>query len=180
MGGLRSLARGALLLAAAVAAQSLRFFLPLPLTASAFIIGTLVHMLLALACAAVGLRAALVLALLLPVTAYFQGQLALPVLIPVVMLGNAVFCWLYLMSEALTGITSSKRARRAAQYILPPLAKTCCMTLAAWLALDIADVRQEGLRSLVLFAMSVPQLVTGAAGIWLAGRLRKLLQPFIG
>lgn len=175
-GNLRSLARGALLAALAVLLQSLRLFLPLPLTLSTFIIGTLVHMMLALACCAAGLRAALLLSLLLPLTAYLQGQLALPFLLPVVMLGNALFCWLYVRGEAAADRWENRLAAGAALCLLPPLAKACCMYAAAWLALATAGVEQAPLRNMVLFGMSVPQFVTGVAGVWLAGRLRRFLR----
>lgn len=67
------LVRGALLVALALALQSLRLVLPMPQLLSTFIIGTLVHMMLVLTLQLGGLKTALLLALLLPLTAYVQG-----------------------------------------------------------------------------------------------------------
>ena len=80
------LVRGALLVALALALQSLRLVLPMPQLLSTFIIGTLVHMMLVLTLQLGGLKTALLLAFLLPLTAYVQGQVLLPFLIPVIWL----------------------------------------------------------------------------------------------
>ena len=72
----RQLARGALLIALALALQGLRLVVPLPLPVSTFLIGTLVHMMLTLTLHLNGRSTALLLGALLPVTAYLQGQLA--------------------------------------------------------------------------------------------------------
>ena len=85
------LVRGALLVALALALQSLRLVLPMPQLLSTFIIGTLVHMMLVLTLQLGGLKTALLLAFLLPLTAYVQGQVLLPFLIPVIWLGNLIF-----------------------------------------------------------------------------------------
>ena len=85
------LVRGALLVALALALQSLRLVLPMPQLLSTFIIGTLVHMMLVLTLQLGGLKTALLLAFLLPLTAYVQGQVLLPFLIPVIWLGNFIF-----------------------------------------------------------------------------------------
>ena len=50
-----------------------------------FVVGTLVNMVLVLAARTVGLWPSVMIAVLLPVMAYFQGQLPLPFLIPVVL-----------------------------------------------------------------------------------------------
>ena len=74
-----------------MALQSLRLVLPMPQLLSTFIIGTLVHMMLVLTLQLGGLKTALLLAFLLPLTAYVQGQVLLPFLIPVIWLGNFIF-----------------------------------------------------------------------------------------
>lgn len=56
------LVRGALLVALALALQSLRLVLPMPQLLSTFIIGTLVHMMLVLTLQLGGLKTALLLA----------------------------------------------------------------------------------------------------------------------
>lgn len=162
------LVRGALLVALALALQSLRLVLPMPQLLSTFIIGTLVHMMLVLTLQLSGLKTALLLAFLLPLTAYVQGQVVLPFLIPVIWLGNFIFVLL---------VRQFKDSRKLSLSI-PPLAKACVMLLAAWAALSFLALPNPALRKTVMFAMSVPQLLTAVAGILLAEQVKKRLRQF--
>lgn len=160
------LVRGALLVALALALQSLRLVLPMPQLLSTFIIGTLVHMMLVLTLQLGGLKTALLLAFLLPLTAYVQGQVLLPFLIPVIWLGNFIFVLL---------VRQFKGSRKLSLCV-PPLAKACGMLLAAWAALSFLALPNPALRKTVMFAMSVPQLLTAVAGILLAEQVKKRLR----
>ena len=120
------LVRGALLVALALALQSLRLVLPMPQLLSTFIIGTLVHMMLVLTLQLGGLKTALLLAFLLPLTAYVQGQVLLPFLIPVIWLGNFIFVLL----------VRQFKGRHKLSLCVPPVAKACVMLLAACAAQD--------------------------------------------
>lgn len=162
------LVRGALLVALALALQSLRLVLPMPQLLSTFIIGTLVHMMLVLTLQLNGLKTALLLAFLLPLTAYVQGQVLLPLLIPVIWLGNFIFVLL----------VRQFKGRRKLSLLMPPLAKACTMLLAAWAALSFLALPNPALRKTVMFAMSVPQLLTAVAGILLAEQVKKRLRQF--
>lgn len=162
------LVRGALLVALALALQSLRLVLPMPQLLSTFIIGTLVHMMLVLTLQLGGLKTALLLALLLPLTAYVQGQVLLPFLIPVIWLGNFIFVLL---------VRQFKGSRKLSLCV-PLLAKACVMLLAAWAALSFLALPNPALRKTVMFAMSVPQLLTAVAGILLAEQVKKRLRQF--
>ena len=162
------LVRGALLVALALALQSLRLVLPMPQLLSTFIIGTLVHMMLVLTLQLNGLKTALLLAFLLPLTAYVQGQVLLPFLIPVIWLGNFIFVLL----------VRQFKGSRTLSLSVPPLAKACVMLLAAWAALSFLAVPNPALRKTVMFAMSVPQLLTAVAGILLAEQVKKRLRQF--
>lgn len=162
------LVRGALLVALALALQSLRLVLPMPQLLSTFIIGTLVHMMLVLTLQLSGLKTALLLAFLLPLTAYVQGQVLLPFLIPVIWLGNFIFVLL---------VRQFKDSRNLSLSI-PPLAKACVMLLAAWAALSFLALPNPALRKTVMFAMNVPQLLTAVAGILLAEQVKKRLRQF--
>lgn len=162
------LVRGALLVALALALQSLRLVLPMPQLLSTFIIGTLVHMMLVLTLQLSGLKTALLLAFLLPLTAYVQGQVLLPFLIPVIWLGNFIFVLL---------VRQFKDSRKLSLSI-PPLAKACVMLLAAWAALSFLALPNPALRKTVMFAMSVPQLLTAVAGILLAEQVKKRMRQF--
>ena len=110
----KTLVRGAMLIALTVVLQSLRLFIPLPPMVSMFFIGTLVNMMLAVTVRLAGLKPALLAVVLLPFFAYLQGQLPIPLLIPVVIGGNAVFVlichWAWHRG-----------------LMLAPLAKTICM-----------------------------------------------------
>lgn len=164
----RRLARGAMLIALALALQAVRLVLPLPQPVSTFVIGSLVHMMLVLTWRLSGLVTALLLALLLPLTAYLQGQVLLPLLIPVIWAGNVLFVVLLQLFSA---------NRRLALF-LPPLAKAVLMGVAAWCVVNIVALPNPALRKTIMFVMSVPQLVTAFIGIWLARqvflRIRKL------
>lgn len=155
-------------MALALALQSLRLVLPMPQLLSTFIIGTLVHMMLVLTLQLSGLKTALLLAFLLPLTAYVQGQVLLPFLIPVIWLGNFIFVLL---------VRQFKDSRKLSLSI-PPLAKGCVMLLAAWAALSFLALPNPALRKTVMFAMSVPQLLTAVAGILLAEQVKKRLRQF--
>lgn len=162
------LVRGALLVALALALQSLRLVLPMPQLLSTFIIGTLVHMMLVLTLQLNGLKTALLLAFLLPLTAYVQGQVLLPLLIPVIWLGNFIFVLL----------VRQFKGRHKLALCVPPVAKTCVMLLAAWAALSFLALPNPALRKTVMFATSVPQLLTAVAGILLAEQVKKRLRQF--
>lgn len=163
----RSLARAALLLALALCLQSIRLILPIPLPLSTFVVGTLVHMLLVVTYTLEGMLPSVLLCLLLPVTAYAQGQLLLPVLIPVVWLGNLLFVFLY-----------SRLRDTVLAWLLPSLGKGAVMLVAAWLALSLVGLDVPAVRKTVLFAMSVPQIVTGVLGIAVARKILGRFFPF--
>lgn len=167
--GVSATVRGALLLALALVLQSLRLVLPVPLLLSTFIIGTLVHMMLTVTLRLNGRTTALLLGLLLPLMAYAQGQLALPLLIPVVWLGNSVFVLLLFWL--------GQRRRLAAAF--PALGKAAVMLCLAWIVLSFLQLANPAVRKAVLFAMSVPQLLTGIGGVLLAERLLPLIRSKI-
>ena len=162
------LVRGALLVALALALQSLRLVLPMPQLLSTFIIGTLVHMMLVLTLQLGGLKTALLLAFLLPLTAYVQGQVLLPFLIPVIWLGNFIFV---LLARQFKG-------RHKLALCVPPVAKACVMLLAAWVVVSFLALPNPALSKTIMFAMSVPQLLTAVAGILLAEQVKKRLCQF--
>lgn len=156
--------RGALLIAVALVLQSIRLVLPLPALLSTFIIGTLVHMMLVVTHHKSSTKAAMLLCCMLPLTAYIQGQLLLPILIPVVAVGNLLFLLLY-----------SKLQASSLVYAIPPVAKSVVMVVAAYLALQVMGIHPPVVTKTILFAMSVPQIVTGMAGIALAKTVLKRL-----
>ncbi len=162
------LVQGALFISLALILQALRLLIPLPQTVSTFIIGTLVHMMLVLTLEINGLKTALLLGFLLPLTAYLQGQMLLVFLIPVVWLGNTLFLLLLYISIN----------NKMLMLCIPPLFKAGAMAVASWWLMNIFDISSIAVRNAVLFAMSIPQLVTAVLGIAFAGfiklRLRRM------
>lgn len=160
----KRIAQGALLIGIAVVLQSLRLIIPLPLQVSTFVIGTLVHMMLALTVQLNGLTTAIILSCILPMFAYAQGQLMLPVLIPVVILGNLIFVILLNLFKQVW------------QQFLVPIAKALVMGIGAYLLINFVQLPKPQLAKILLFAMTVPQIITGIAGILLANRIKKRLK----
>ena len=158
------LVRGAFLIAVAVVLQAIRLVLPLPPVAGAFVIGSLVNMMLVVTMLLNGMATALLLCCMLPVFAYRQGQLLLPVLIPVVAVGNFAFAALV-----------QRFKNSSAAYVVPACVKAVLMCGAAYLALAILGLDKPAVQKAVLFAMSVPQLVTGIIGVVLAKKILKII-----
>lgn len=150
----QTLTRTALAAALLLAVQSLRLALPLPPLASTLFIGSLVNACLLLGAASGGWRGVLLLSWLAPLVAYLQQLLPLPLLIPLVAGGNAVYGGLYLCL---------RRRPPWLRLLLPAAGKVLALwggsaLLLSWLALP------PGLRELTALLLSWPQLVTALAG----------------
>ncbi len=160
----RTLVRGAMLIALTVVLQSLRLIIPLPPMVSMFFIGSLVNMMLAVTVRLAGLKPALLSVAVLPVFAYFQGQLPIPFLIPVVIGGNAVFVlichWTWRHG-----------------LFLAPLIKTICMFTSSLVLLKVLALPDKIVFA-VGFMMGWPQMVTGIIGILLARLIVKRAENF--
>ena len=159
---------GALLVAVAVILQASRLIMPLPPLLTTFIIGTLVNMMLVLCVRLNGFTSAAVLSILLPIFAYVQGQLLLPMLIPVVALGNVLFA--YFVERLKSGVLG---------YIIPPAVKAVSMCASAYVVIVFLGIESVAMQKGILFAMSVPQLVTGLTGILCAKKMVEVLKKKI-
>ena len=159
---------GALLVAIAVILQASRLIMPLPPLLTTFIIGTLVNMMLVLCVRLNGFTSAAVLSILLPIFAYVQGQLLLPMLIPVVALGNVLFA--FFVERLKSGVLG---------YIIPPVVKAVSMCASAYVVIAFLGIDSVAMQKGILFAMSVPQLVTGFTGILCAGKMVEVLKKKI-
>ena len=167
----RKMTRTALLLAIVLVFQSLRFVLPVPAFVSTFIIGALVNACLLLALQSVGLGAALLIACVTPVIAYFQQLLPVPVFILPVAAGNALYIWLF---QRLSRIGPVWPAIGGAA-----LGKTAFFYLAfSWLLTWIK--LPPAIAAAIMFVMSWPQLVTGVLGGLLARMVWRRLSPVVG
>lgn len=147
-------------MALTVIMQSLRLVLPMPPVVSTFIIGTLVNMMLIITSRISGFKAAALLTILLPVLAYMQGQLLLPLLIPVVIAGNMLYIVLLRQKRVFVF-----------NYLFPPATKALLMYVGAYIVLSFLQLENSVLVKNILFAMSVPQFVTGLLGVVAAERV---------
>ena len=157
------LVRAALLLAIALLSQQLRFILPLPKILDTLVIGTLVNATLVLTAHYTDLFLAAITTIALPIVAFLQGHLPIPMLIPVVFFGNFVFmimCYFI---------------RNKSIILIGPLLKTLTIYGSALWVLNILKLPQEKISALVL-TLSWPQLVTGILGIILAGTIENRLE----
>ena len=164
----KKLVLGGLLVAIAVILQASRLILPLPPLLTTFIIGTLVNMMLVLCVRLNGFTSAVILSILLPIFAYVQGQLVLPMLIPVVALGNVLFA--YCVKSFNQGVLA---------YLVPPVVKAVSMCAAAYVVICFLDIESVAMQKGILFAMSVPQLITGFTGILCAQKMVEVLKKKI-
>ena len=164
----KKLVLGGLLVAIAVILQASRLILPLPPLLTTFIIGTLVNMMLVLCVRLNGFTSAVILSILLPIFAYVQGQLVLPMLIPVVALGNILFT--YYVKSFKQGVLT---------YLVPPVVKSVSMCAAAYVVICFLRIESVAMQKGVLFAMSVPQLVTGFTGVLCAKKMVEVLKKKI-
>lgn len=164
----KKLVLGGLLVAIAVILQASRLILPLPPLLTTFIIGTLVNMMLVLCVRLNGFTSAVILSILLPIFAYVQGQLVLPMLIPVVALGNILFT--YYVKSFKQGVLT---------YLVPPVVKSVSMCAAAYVVICFLGIESVVMQKGILFAMSVPQLVTGFTGILCAKKMVEVLKKKI-
>jgi hypothetical protein len=164
----KKLVLGGLLVAIAVILQASRLILPLPPLLTTFIIGTLVNMMIVLCVRLNGFTSAVILSILLPIFAYVQGQLVLPMLIPVVALGNILFT--YCVKSFEQGVLA---------YLVPPVVKAVSMCVAAYVVICFLGIESVAMQKGILFAMSVPQLITGFTGILCAKKMVEVLKKKI-
>ena len=160
------LTRTALLLALTLVFQSLRFFIPMPVFLSTFLIGSLVNACLLVAVETVGVQPALLIAIIAPIVAYLQQVLPLPILIIPVALGNTIYVGAFLIDRRLNlwlqiGIAASSKA-------------VFMYATFSWLLTLIAIPAK--LATGLMFVMSWPQLITGVIGGVLASIINKRLQ----
>ena len=87
---LRTLARGSVLLTMAIVAQEIRLFLPLPPLLSIIVIGTMLNAIMVIAVRYASLTSAIIISAILPLFAFMQGHVIIPLMIPVIFLGNFV------------------------------------------------------------------------------------------
>lgn len=166
----KKITRIALLTTLALIFQSLRFFVPIPIFLSTFVIGSLVNAVLLIAVSSVSFGAAVFIVVVTPIVAYFQQMLPLPVFIIPVALGNLIYISLF---KALSGWRSKWHA-----ILLGAIGKTCFLFFAfKWLLGYI--VLNEKITAGIMFVMSWPQLFTGILGGFLFILMIKRIKPVL-
>jgi hypothetical protein len=159
------LTRTALLLALALLFQSIRLLIPIPPFLSTFLIGSLMNSCFLIAADMVGAGPAIVLVSLVPIVAYFQQVLPLPIFIIPVALGNAIFIGIFLIG---------KKQKYWMKILAAAAGKSIFMYVAfSWLLTFIAIPAK--IAAGLLFIMSWPQFITGIMGGILAGMIKRRL-----
>jgi riboflavin transporter FmnP len=168
------IARTAVMLALALLFQSLRMIIPMPGMMSQYIVGSLVNLALIVAAIIIDAKGGLVVAVLTPVVAFFQGHIpqAMPLMILFVALGNAVIVVAYALLYKESFIS------RIIALVVGAVAKFVVLyILVVKLALPLI---YPGVPDQVRAAMSVnfswPQLITAAIGGVIALLVIPLLQ----
>lgn len=147
--------KAALLLSLALICQSLRLIFPLPPIINMFVIGSLVNAILVLGAWRLPTGVMYAIATILPIVAFVQGQLPLPVFIPVVILGNVVYIWLC--------------ARFVEHKWLPIVAAAAkTLTICIGATLTVAVLVLPKVLTAFIWTMSIGQIITATIGIILA------------
>ena len=159
---LRTLARGSVLLTMAIVAQEIRLFLPLTPLLSIIVIGTMLNAIMVIAVRYASLTSAIIISAILPLFAFMQGHIIIPLMIPVIFLGNLV---LVLVCDKFWG---------KGIIILAPVLKTVSLYMLSRVLLSMLGLQNKVVDA-ILLGMGWPQLITAILGIILALQLEKRL-----
>ena len=159
---LKTLARGSVLLTIAIVAQEIRVFLPLPPLLSIIVIGTMLNAIMVIAVRYANLTAAVIISAVLPLFAFMQGHVIIPLMIPVIFLGNFV---LVLVCSKFWG---------KGIIIIAPVLKTFTLYSLSRILLGMLGLQNKVVDA-ILLSMGWPQLITAILGIILAMQLEKRL-----
>ena len=159
---LRTLARGSVLLTMAIVAQEIRLFLPLPPLLSIIVIGTMLNAIMVIAVRYASLTSAIIISAILPLFAFMQGHVIIPLMIPVIFLGNFV---LVLVCDKFWG---------KGIIIIAPVLKTVSLYMLSRALFSMLGLQNKVVDA-ILLGMSWPQLITAILGIILAMQLEKRL-----
>ena len=159
---LRTLARGSVLLTMAIVAQEIRLFLPLPPLLSIIVIGTMLNAIMVIAVRYASLTSAIIISAILPLFAFMQGHVIIPLMIPVIFLGNFV---LVLVCDKFWG---------KGIIIIAPVLKTVTLYMLSRALFSMLGLQNKVVDA-ILLGMGWPQLITAILGIILAMQLEKRL-----
>lgn len=148
-----------LFLAIALLLQNARLLFPLlPAPANQFLIGSLLHLVMALSIFRTKSPWAAAVGILLPISAFLSGYLLVAAMIPVIAAGNVVYILLV------------GRWQKSALIFLVPVLKALLLFTGAQGVIYFLSLPPP-LAGMLSFMMSWPQIVTGTAGILAARSL---------
>jgi len=148
-----------LFLAVALLLQNARLLFPLlPAPANQFLIGSLLHLVMALSIFRTESPWAAAVGVLLPISAFLSGYLLVAAMIPVIAAGNVVYILLV------------GRWQKSALIFLVPVLKALFLFTGAQGVIYFLSLPPP-LAGMLSFMMSWPQIVTGTAGILAARSL---------
>mgnify|MGYP001018868948 FL=1 len=148
-----------LFLAVALLLQNARLLFPLlPAPANQFLIGGLLHLVMALSIFRTKSPWAAAVGVLLPISAFLSGYLLVAAMIPVIAAGNVVYILLV------------GRWQKSALIFLVPVLKALLLFTGAQGVIYFLSLPPP-LAGMLSFMMSWPQIVTGTAGILAARSL---------
>ncbi|NLY43379.1 MAG: ECF transporter S component [Clostridiaceae bacterium] len=164
------LTRTAVLVALALVFQNLRMFLGTSIY-SQFIIGSLVNAVLIVAVGAVNVYSGIVVSVIAPIVAYLQGHLPLPIMIPVVAIGNALIVVVYHLVQ---------KYNKYVGVISGSIVKALFLYLGVQMVLKIVkgtipDAQFTKMSAALSASFSWPQLVTALIGGFIALLVLRML-----
>lgn len=158
----RIITHSALLLAVALAIQSLRIIVPLPPIATMLIIGAGVNLVLLVLAYRVSMTSAMLIGAILPIVAFMQGQLPMVVFCPAVALANIIFVYY------------ASRWQGQQTVWLAPMVKAGALLGMSYLIVEAVGF-PPAVRSAILFMMGFGQLTTAMIALIIEKKLEKYI-----
>ncbi|HZK35095.1 MAG TPA: ECF transporter S component, partial [Bacillota bacterium] len=152
--------------------QSLRSFILMPANLSQYIVGSLVNLSLIVAAVIVGMEGGLVISVVAPLIAFFQGFQPNLIMVPMIAIGNIV-----LVVVVATLYRKNKLVALASAAILKFIALYIAVVKIA-LPVFLAD-SPDAMKAALSLNFSWPQLVTAAIGGVLALAVMPLIKKAI-
>lgn len=166
--------RTAILLALTVLFQSLRALIPfMPANISQYVVGSLVNLCLILAAIIVGIKGGLVIAIIAPVIAFFQGFTPVPVLVIPIAIGNLVLVVIIALlykRNALLAFAAGAVLKFIALYF---------GVVKIVLPFFLPANAPEKIRAVLSVQFSWPQLITASIGSLLAAIVLPILRKAV-
>lgn len=160
----KALTRTAIMLAMALAFQALRF---IPMFNNAYLIGSLVNMVLVITTLKVGLASAVFVSVVTPIVAFLQGHVPFPLFIPMIALGNAILCVLFYYVQ---------KINKYAAIAISSVGKWIFLYYTSkFILTTFISVQPQQFNKLVA-GFNIPQLVTALVGGFVAVIIARFIE----